>query len=204
MSHLQVLEAVLGFLLVYTVYKLAPYINWRWPGSASDSDEVDSPIISSVDMLGGGELQSMNRGTLAGFEYNLLTNEKGKVMLLITLPRTTDLHLIAIGSSSGVESRISYSVSHEWLVPLRLEGDFQHDFYMYVSSDKQLQAREIFTPDVMALFADYCRAYNFEIYQDIVYISVAEKAQYQHDTTTMVADAEKFLKRNNGIIARLS
>jgi hypothetical protein len=61
----------------------------------------------------------------------------------------------------------------------------------------------VFAPDTMADFQDFCRAYNFELYHDTIYISQAQGADDEHDDTTMVTDVINFIKENKRLLTRL-
>lgn len=63
------------------------------PRLSSGSSNSDGPIISSADMLGTIGLQSLVQGTMGTYAYNLLTNESGRVMVLVTPDRNTTSHI---------------------------------------------------------------------------------------------------------------
>ncbi|MDB5181404.1 MAG: hypothetical protein JWP13_167 [Candidatus Saccharibacteria bacterium] len=163
----------------------------------------DEPIISSTDMLTSRGLQSMAAGMMGNYAYNLLTNSSGKVMMLITLDHNTFMHLIAIGGKSGMSRSVNYALSRKWLEPVSLEGNFPDDFRMYCTKDMQMETRQVFAPDTMAHFQDFCRAYNFELFHDTIYISMAQGAQDPNDDTTMVTDITHFIEQNRRVLDRL-
>jgi len=53
---------------------------------------------------------------------------------------------------------------------LQLEGDFNKYFSISVSKNYELEAYEIFTPDVMAILIDKAKKLNFEFIDDKLYI----------------------------------
>jgi len=163
----------------------------------------DGPLLASAGMLGSGDLQSMAQGTIEGFAYNLLTNDSGRVMFLIQLGHNSWSHIIAYGDKSQSFDIVLARVPKKWLEPAVLEGDFPDYFHLYCNPEAQDTVREIFTPDVMELFADFCRAYDFELFHDELYISQAQHAHDSGDTTTLTSDVADFLRRVQSELGRL-
>ena len=166
-------------------------------------NDEDEPIISSADLLGATGLQSMATGMMGDYLYNLMTNDVGRVMMMITLNRNTYIHIVAIGSHSGLQSSLKLGSARQWLEPVSLEGDFPDHFEMYCSKGAQVQTRQVFGPETMAKFVDFCKSYNFELFNESVYISVAENADDPDDDTSMVADITNFLEHNRKVFERL-
>jgi hypothetical protein len=87
------------------VYKLLKFI-WRKINENlsiySLGSDYDEPIISSADMLSGSGLTPMANGQIEGYNYHILSDSTGKVMMFIVLGHNTDLHVIAIGGKSGL------------------------------------------------------------------------------------------------------
>jgi hypothetical protein len=163
-------------------------------------DDEDEPIISSADLLSATGLQSLATGMMGDYLYNLMTNDAGRVMMLITLNRNTYVHIVAVGSRSGLQSRLSLGSARQWLEPVSLEGDFPDHFEMYCSKGAQMQTRQVFGPETMAKFVDFCKSYNFELFNESVYISVAENAEDSSDETSMVTDITNFLEHNRRVL----
>ena len=189
---------VVWLLLKYIGRKLA-YLGQF----ASVGNSADGPIISSADMLSATGLQSLAQGMAGNYLYNLLTNDSGKVMMLISLDRNTHMHIVAIGSQSGLISQSGQAISGKWLEPVSLEGDFPDHFQMYCTRGKQMETRQVFGPETMANFVDFCRAYNFELFESSVYISVAEDADDTGDSTTMVTDITDFIEHNQSVLQNI-
>ena len=165
---------------------------------------VDGPLMAADGMLTTPGLTAVTKSTIAGFSYILMTNRAGGVMVLVNLGETTDVHLLAYGDKSSFANRVDNPLSLKWLEPVSLEGDFPDYFHMYISPDKQMEVREIFTPDIMALFADFCRAYDLEIFHDSLYIAQNNGADDPNDQTTLMTDIENFLNQNAEVLKRLS
>jgi hypothetical protein len=157
---------------------------------------VDSPIITSRGLAETSSLLGAAKGQLAGYEYVLLSNASDRVMLVVTLPHNTGLHIIAIGDKSHSLDENIRTSQRQWLEPVSLEGDFPERFEMYVSKDRQIEVRQLFEPDVMLHFYELCRTYDFELFHESLYFSEADGAHDSDDTTTMVTDAEAFLVEN--------
>jgi hypothetical protein len=160
---------------------------------------ADEPIISSADLLTTGGLHSMANGRIGKYPYNLMTNRSGRVMMFITLDRNTMMHLVAIGNKSGLNKNIAHSPSRKWLEEVTLEGNFRNDFRMWCTKGRQMETRQVFGPETMAQFQDLCRAYNFELFHETVYITVAQGASDKEDTTTMVTDITNFMTHNSRV-----
>jgi hypothetical protein len=161
----------------------------------------DGPLLSSDDMLGVGGLQSLSQGTINDFQYNLLTNNAGRVMVLVELGHDTWSHVVAYGDRSQMGETTRTSISAKWLQPAVLEGDFPDYFHMYCNPELQDVVRELFTSDVMENFVDFCRSYDFELYHDTLYISKAEKAEDKDNQTTLIGDITTLLNKQ-GVLLR--
>ena len=161
----------------------------------------DGPILSSGNMLGTPGLQSMAKGTIAGFAYNLLTNDAGRVMFFVELGHDSQSHIIAYGDKSDLAA--GPPIYNGQLENVSLEGDFPSYFHMLCNKDAQVTVREVFAPDVMAQFADFCRSYDFEIFHDTLYISRAQKATDADDQTSLTTDLTNFLTKNAEVLKRL-
>lgn len=164
---------------------------------------IDGPILSSTALLGASDLQSMARGQMAGFAYNMLTNDSGRVMFSVQLGRTTGMHIIAYGDKSRLPENLTGSLDTKFVEPVVLEGDFPEYFHMLCNPDAQAAVREVFAPDVMVHFIDFCRAYDFELFHEALYVSVAEGAVDTQDKTSLAADLETFLHENGDTLRRL-
>lgn len=188
------------------LWMLAKFL-WRTSSTAARILRLghgrDEPIISSAAMLNTVGLTSMASGMMGSYMYNLLTDRSGRVMMFVTLDRNTFMHLIAIGGKSGLDKKVNYALSRKWLEPVSLEGNFDSDFRMYCTKDMQMETRQLFTPDIMAHFQDFCRSYNFELYRDTIFISMAQGAQDLDDDTTMVEDITRFLEENRRVLDRI-
>jgi hypothetical protein len=55
-------------------------------------------------------------------------------------------------------------------VPLKLEGDFNKYFNLSVTKEYEIEALQVFTPDVMVDLIDKCRELNLEMINDHIYI----------------------------------
>jgi hypothetical protein len=53
---------------------------------------------------------------------------------------------------------------------LRLEGDFNRYFSLWVTKEFEAEAYEIFTPDIMATLIEKAKNLNFEFIDDKLYI----------------------------------
>jgi len=186
------------FIVLLVIYALYRVLMGQL--SAKRNDE---PILVGEGMLGAGGLTSMTRGKLEGYSYNLMTNDSGRVIMLVQLPQNTWTHIVAYGDKSGLGSLAKDKLKSKWLQPVVLEGNFPNYFHMYASKGSEVSLREVFAPDVMADFIDFCREHDFEIFHDMLYVSKAEHANDAADSTTMVQDVKTFLRKNSTELARL-
>lgn len=183
-------NAVTAFVLLLTLYALSrKYIFSRHFGA-------DLPIVMSSDMFENDGLTSMHQGTMAGFTYNMLSNSSGRVMLHVLLPHKTDTHILAIGSGSQGSVPFTRSMENRLLRQVELEGDFPSHFKIYCTPGKHIELLRLLDPKTMADLVDFCRTYQFEIYEDMLYTAVAEDAADKNDPTTLVEDTEKLLKKH--------
>jgi len=196
------LNATYVVLLVVVILVIGPRLFDRiWTRFFARSD---SPILEFADAANSVGLRTMAAGKLDGdYVYSLTTNQAGRVMVSISMSRHTNMHIVAFGSKSGIGSRLEYPTSRRWLEPVSLEGDFPDDFRMYCSKGKQMEVRQVFGPETMAQFADLCRAYNFELFDNTIYIAVAENADDSADNTTMVTDITNFVTHNRSVFDNL-
>lgn len=164
---------------------------------------MDGPILSSEGMLAADGLTSIGTGELAGFTYNLMTNATGRVMFFVELGHDTGVHLLGFGNASRLGDEARAMISRKWLQPVSLEGDFSQYFYLYATPGRTMELLEVFTPDIMAEFADFCRAYDFEIFRESLYISQAAGATDAQDSTTLTTDITAFLQRQGATLRRL-
>lgn len=169
----------------------------------SSNTAQDGPLLAAQGMLGTTGLTGLSTGTISGLPYSLMTNDAGSVMVLVQLGHNTTMHLLAYGDKSKLGPVVIGSISNKWLEPVSLEGDFPDYFHMYVSPEKQVEVREVFAPDVMEQFEDFCRAYDLEIFHESLYISQAADARDTNDQTTLVTDITNFLQHNAAMLQRL-
>ncbi|MEO6761086.1 MAG: hypothetical protein ABI220_01755 [Candidatus Saccharimonadales bacterium] len=170
----------------------------------SSKQNIDGPIISGLGMLGANGLESVNVGDIAGFQYNLLTNDLDRVMVLVQLGHNSSSHMLAYGDKSLLDEEVKMTIKNRFLEPAVLEGDFPDYFKMYCNPGLQIVLRELFTPDVMANFVDFCRSYDFELFGEVVYFSRAGDAVDADDQTTLVSDVTVFLQKNGDLLKRIN
>ena len=192
-------SAFLITLSLTTYLAYSRYVKYKLGG-----DTVDSPLIAPSDMTEDYGLTSMAKGIMASYTYNLLTNSSDRVMLLVTLNNDTGIHVVATGSHSKSSLALSQSVQSKFLKSVELEGNYPQYFEVYCTPDKEIELLQIFDPSTMALLADFCRAYEFELFKDTLYISQSNDADDRADTTTMAKDAEDLLVKIGGTLSRLS
>lgn len=149
----------------------------------SETSAEDYPLISSSEMLEEGGLASINKGTIEGYDYNIMTNESGRVMILINLHGNTRMHVVAIGENSSLDLPLTQKIESNLLQKTELEGDFPDYFKLYCTPGKEVELRQIFAPDSMQVLVDLCQSFDIEIYDETLYMSVANSSQEQESAT---------------------
>jgi hypothetical protein len=160
----------------------------------------DEPLLLASGILSSASLQSATQGQVAGYTYNLLSDDSGRVTVLVTLGSTASTHILAYGDK---DNDVDLRPPKKWLHQVSLEGDFPRYFHLYCTPGKEIELLQIFEPETMAHFIDFCRAYNLEIFKESIYISQAGGSRDQNDTTTMFTDIEQFLRENSAVLNRL-
>lgn len=179
-------NSVLLALLIIAIYILIKRLQSRTISSATAIDELsveDYPLISSSEMLNEGGLASINKGTMEGFDYNIMTNEEGRVMILIKLHGNTMMHVVAIGENSHLDVPLTAKVGSNLLKKAELEGDFTDYFKLYCTPGKEIELMQIFAPDSMEVLVDLCQSFDIEIYDETLYLSAAGKSESQESAT---------------------
>lgn len=191
----------LGWLILIIV--MAIYLIYRRIRRTVAVRSEDGPLLSSTEMLNSSGLQSVHKGVARSLNYDLMANEAGIVMVFVDLGRKTDLHLLAIGDKSNINSLVTEAISNKWLKPVRLEGDFPDYFSLYASPNKELEVLELFDPTTMAGFIDFCRDYDFEIFNDELFISQSKNKDTGDSNDTLITTIEAFLQKNAEVISKL-
>jgi hypothetical protein len=172
------------------------YLTRRWARRSAMNAAGDMPVLMSDGLLADKKLHSVQQDTISYYSYNLLVNGRGQVMMFVTLPKNTSVHIIAVGDKSGRSATNRQLAHSKWLERVSLEGGFPDYFRMFCSKDKQLEVRQVFDPEIMQNFLEFCRAYNFELFNESVYVSVAQGSHDKNDNTAMVTDVMDFLREN--------
>jgi hypothetical protein len=163
----------------------------------------DGPVLSSYGLLEGDIVGAANNVMIEGYKAHFFANTNGRSMIYIELGRNTKLHTITVGDKSDLRAQLNSRKARKFLTPVTLEGDFPDHMSMFCTSGYELELVQLFDPSDMAYFVDFCRAYDFEIYHDALYIAQGPKTMDENDTTTMSKDVEVFLKRNKPWLDRV-
>lgn len=188
---------VVALMAVYGLYLGLRYFYGLKYGSK------DEPILSAVQLLSGGNLTPLHTGSVEGYTYSFIAAQDGRIIILVYLKQSTFLHVVAVGDHSGLDSKFSFVELNARLNKVQLEGDFPKRFSLYCTPGAELELLQLFDPADMAYFVDFCRAYDFELYKDTIYISQAADANTQGDTTVLITDIESFLVKNKILLDKL-
>jgi hypothetical protein len=198
-----------SYWLQYALLVAIMYFVWRnfvtrRGGRPIGQDGEDLPILAANQLLDSTDLQSVHKDVTSGFKYNFLVSGGGAEAIFIAqLRHDTHLHVLGFGAKSGRAVKVTKQINARWLKQVRLEGDFSTKFNLYCTPGKETKLLEVFTPDVMSDFADFCQAYDLEIFRESLYISQPQGAFDTADRTALVTDVEKFLATNNQLLNRL-
>lgn len=179
----------IGFLIFAIYQKLYTYI--PYPGKSSDG-----PILMSHGLLNSGSITSLHKGEMQGYKYNLIAAQSDRVMAVVDLGYNTELHFVGLGANTAFDSKALKSKIGSLLRKVDLEGDFPQSFSLYCSRGKEQELLHLFDPADMARFADFCKAYDFELFHDTLYMAHARGGRDENDTTTMIHDLDVFLSKN--------
>ena len=160
----------------------------------------DGLVLSDMEM--SDSLLLLAHGAeIAGHNYSTFSNSYGTAILIVTLDSPVLIHVVAVGKKPGLMDDLNVLRLQKYLSKVTLEGDYSDHISMFCTKGMEMELLQLFDPSDMAYFMDFCRNYNFEIYKDSLYISMANKDQ--SDSTTMVKDAEKFLSRNENLLTHI-
>jgi hypothetical protein len=143
---------------------------------------------------------STNTAMFADYHYTVGSGKSQRTYsfnyMQIKLPRAVP-HLFLNSRKNAVNpNSLAYEVQK-----LRLEGDFGKHFELLAPPGYQVDALQIFTPDVMGALMDHGQDYDFELIDDHLYV-------YQNPTTSPVslyseAELRKFWEAVYQIAAEL-
>jgi hypothetical protein len=165
--------------------------------SNRDGSIIFGSAIKQSSIVFGSSMQ------VAGYEYSVLDSDDERLIVMVSLKQPTLLHIVGIGSKSKQQGGLRKLRIRRLLSPVQLEGDFSSQISLYCNKGQELELLQIFDPADMAYFADFCRAYDFEIYDQTLYITQAGNARDDKDKTGVIADAKVFLQRNGSLLERL-
>lgn len=165
--------------------------------SSQDGAIIFSSAIRQSRIAFGSSMQ------VAGFDYSVLGSDDNRLILLISLKQPTILHIVGIGRKSKQQRGLRKIRLNRLLSPVTLEGNFSDQIALYCNKGQELELLQIFDPADMAYFADFCQAYDFEIYEQTLYISQAGDARDDKDQTGVITDAKVFLERNSQLLEHL-
>lgn len=197
---MDIAEQLYGYLFVavFSAVTFGIYIVYK----RFTNRPTDSPILASNGLL-EGELIPATSGTIHGFDYRIILNGEGRMMYMLDLGYNSNLHIVAYGDKSKLDFMIKNSLEDKWLTSVILEGDFPDYFHLYCTPSRHIELLQMFSPDTMANFIDFCRAYDFEIAYETLYISQVGNANDEDDTTGMLDDATKFVEENSYLLHHL-
>ncbi len=97
----------------------------------------------------------------------------------------------------------SYSLFDFKLDKLKLEGDFHKYFTLYCEPGYEIEALQIFTPDIMQDFIDKSRAYDVEFIKDKVYIMSPRSLKTRSEISFMFGFAHHLISKLKTVLPRI-
>lgn len=86
---------------------------------------------------------------------------------------------------------------------IKLEGDFDKEFNLTIKKGYEVEALEIFTPDVMAELMDKCRNFSLEIVNDHLFIYDNKTVGNKADLDALYGVARYFAETLGPVLARM-
>lgn len=121
--------------------------------------------------------------------HGLLPN----VLMISKLSKYNQVDLVSVfKKSTGVEKTVN------------LEGDFASYFTLYSSEYNQVAAREVFTPDIMALMEDASKHYSVETVGNRVYIYANHFVSTTSELQDLFSLAKKLISKLAPLSARMA
>lgn len=138
------------------------------------TDQLGSPSGRSIRGRTGTKTVGFTIGNATFSERNASggrgksVGQSGFVHVALTA-RSPHLLLDAVANNGGARRGIGAAVAREQLISL--EGDFDRHFALYCAPGFQVEALQVFTPDVMALLIDHGSRWDVEIVDDDLFVS---------------------------------
>lgn len=85
----------------------------------------------------------------------------------VSLPFIADIHLLGITKQNNTAARLAPLIST--MQPVKLEGDYDAYFSLFVAGDEQMESRVLLDPAAMEYNIDFCAAYTWEICNNTLY-----------------------------------
>lgn len=128
---------------------------------------LNGPIVLSG--VGVAPIGSIAGKTPAGYMYSYMlafsgVAFRGASVCMVELPYYAAAHLF--GEPKDELYRIPHKYNMKGFNPVRLEGNFNEYFNLFVRHDLQSEARYILDPKAMHFVIDFCKKYYWEIADD--------------------------------------
>ena len=161
----------------------------------------DGPVEYSGD---GNSMVGQAVANAAISAHNM--SNAGKVILALTLPVKSPVHITCIGINDDKTRAIfSGQIAGCNLEDVGLEGNFPDYFNLYCDSNHQVEVREVLDPTAMAFFIDFCQHEDWELFEDTLYFAGNNiNSAKNHDGSTMVEDAENFVQKALPVLQRMT
>lgn len=95
-------------------------------------------------------------------------------MFKMELGHNPGARIITYGDKSQLPKNLTSSLDAKYVEPVALEGDIPDYFHTLCNPNVQTKVREVFAPDSMVRFIDFCRAYDLELLHETLFVPVAE------------------------------
>ena len=97
----------------------------------------------------------------------------------------------------------SYSLYDFGLRKLSLEGDFNEHFTLYVTPGHEIEALQIFTPDIMQDFLEKSKNYDVEFTDDRLYILSPNSLRTRNEIASLFSFAHHLISKLKKVLPRI-
>jgi hypothetical protein len=87
---------------------------------------------------------------------------------------------------------------------LKLEGDFNKYFTLYIPNEYQIKALQIFTPDIMATLIDKSKDFSMELYDKRFYVYAKETIETRDSLDSLIETTKFLFDKITPVLERLN
>lgn len=163
-----------------------------------DSFKIGSVLLAHYAT---SSMLSLKEGPLRdGAYFNAITTGN-KLLYTVQLPFQTELHILALAHSSGMdEGLVGSALRSGVMTEVVLEGDFPNYFHLYTSPGQEARTRYILDPEAMGNVIDFCRTNSWELLNDELYVIMTPDSK----KVVTLSEIEAFIAQIRPVVADAS